>query len=248
MRFAEYGTDQEKVMIFLHGGGLAPWNYFREAEVLKRHFHIVIPVLDGHNGSVRDFTTIEENAKELIDHIDKEYNGRVYLAGGLSLGGQILTEMLSQRGNICEYAVIESALVLPLKMTAKLIKPAFSLCYPLIKQRWFAQMQFRSLHIDPSFFEAYFRDSAAITKENMTAFLTANAGYTMKSTLTACQAKALIIAGGKERPVMKKSARMLRESIPGSALKILPGCYHGDLSLNHPEEYVEAIRRLTGSF
>lgn len=248
MQFTEYGRENEKVMIFLHGGGLAPWNYFREAEVLKRYFHIVIPILDGHSGSSRDFTTIEENAKELIDHIDKAYNGRVYLTGGLSLGGQILTEMLSQRGNICEYAVIESALVLPMKMTAKLIKPAFSICYPLIKRKWFARLQFQSLHMDPAFFEEYFRDSAAITRENMTAFLTANAGYKMKGTLADSQAKALIIAGGKERPIIKKSARIIHEGLPGSSLKILPGYRHGELSLNHPEEYVEMIRRLTGFF
>lgn len=35
--------------------------------------------------------------------------------GGLSLGGQVAVEMLSQRPEICRYALLESALVKPMK-------------------------------------------------------------------------------------------------------------------------------------
>lgn len=60
MRYMEYGTDKNDVIIFLHGGGLASWNYCKEAENLKSKYHIVIPALDGHSGSDRDFITIEK--------------------------------------------------------------------------------------------------------------------------------------------------------------------------------------------
>ncbi len=67
--------------------------------------------MDGHSGSDRDFTTIESNAEEIIDFIDKQFGGSVLLIGGLSLGGQILLEILSRRRSICQYAMIESARV-----------------------------------------------------------------------------------------------------------------------------------------
>lgn len=53
------------------------------------------------------------------------------LIGGLSLGGQILLEILSQREDICRYALVESALVVPSKLTYSMIKPAFGSCYGL---------------------------------------------------------------------------------------------------------------------
>lgn len=37
------------------------------------------------------------------------------MMGGLSLGGQILLEILSQRKDICKYAIVESVLVIPSK-------------------------------------------------------------------------------------------------------------------------------------
>lgn len=42
---------------------------------------------------------------------------------------------------------------------------------------------------------------------------------------------------------MKKSAKLLCEKIPSSTLEMLPGYYHGDLSLNHASEYVQKIEK-----
>lgn len=244
MKTVEFGKSNQDVMILLHGGGLSWWNYRETAEQLKNRFHIVIPILDGHTGSDLSFTTIEKNAKEIISYIDEKFGGHILLAGGLSLGGQILVEMLSQRNHICEYAVIESALVLPMRMTERFIAPAFSLCYPLIKKRWFAKLQFQSLHMHCSLFEDYFHDSSRIKKEDMISFLRANASYQLKDTITGCQAKVLILVGGKERRIMKMSAGLLREKISKSMLEILPHYYHGDLSINHGTEYTEKLLQL----
>ena len=51
MQFLEYGINHDKTILFLHGGGLAPWNYKEEAMLLKEKYHILLPILDGHNGS-----------------------------------------------------------------------------------------------------------------------------------------------------------------------------------------------------
>ena len=108
MRFVQYGNPGSKTVIFLHGGGLSTWNFRDEAEILQGRFHILIPILDGHHGSDQKFTSIEENAARIIRYIDSRFQGQVFLIAGLSLGGQVLVEMLSQRNNICEFAIIES--------------------------------------------------------------------------------------------------------------------------------------------
>ena len=244
MRYEEYGSADAPVILLLHGGGLGPWNYHREAELLKDRFRVVLPVLDGHNGSDRDFTSMEDAAAALIEWIDAQFGGQVLLLGGLSLGGQILVEALSQRSNLCRYALIESALTLPMPLTAALLRPSVALSWPLVKKRWFAKAQFRSLHIDPVFFEEYFRDSAAVTRENMTAFLAANSRYSLKPGFAQCEARTLILAGGRESSVMQRSAELLHRTLPGSALEVLPGLRHGELSLNRPEAYAEKLLRL----
>ena len=101
---------------------------------------MVLPTLDGHGDSDAPFISIEENAARLISYIDVHFGGQILAIGGLSLGGQIAVEMLSQRSDICQYALIESALVKPMKLTSALIGPVFGMSYGLIKQKWFAKL------------------------------------------------------------------------------------------------------------
>jgi len=244
MKTVAYGKDNQNVIVLLHGGGLSWWNYKEVAEKLADRFHVVVPILDGHSGSGVPFTSIEDNAREIISYIDQNFGGHVLLVGGLSLGGQVLVEMLAQRNNICRFAMIESALVLPMKLTASMIKPAYEMCYPLIKKTWFSKLQFKTLHIKKELFEYYYADTVNITKEDMIAFLIANSRYRVKETLADCEAKALVLVGSREQPVMKKSAQKLADCLPDARLEVMKGYYHGDFSLNHAEQYVEKLLRL----
>ena len=242
MKVIEFGKQNKDTILLLHGGGLSWWNYREVAKLLEQDYHVILPVLDGHADSDAAFTTIEDNAARLISYIDTHFGGQVTVLGGLSLGGQVALEMLSQRPNICRYALIESALVKPSRLTAALIGPTFGMSYGLIKQRWFAKMQADYLGIPKELFEDYFRDTCAITKTDMIAFLQANSTYEMKPNLAKTTAKVKIVAGGKEQESIRDSAKLLHSTIPGSQLEILSGLRHGDLSINHPERYVQMLK------
>ena len=242
----EYGQQNPDVIMLLHGGGVSWWNYREVAKRLAEQYHVVLPVLDGHADSDAPFTSIEDNAARLISYIDAHFGGQVLAIGGLSLGGQIAVEMLSQRKDICRYALLESALVKPSKLTAAMIGPTFGMSYGLIKQEWFAKLQAAYLGIPKPLFDDYFRDSCAISKADMIAFLTANSLYTIKPGLSDTTAKVMIVAGAKEQKSIRDSAKLLQEAIPGSRMEILPGLRHGDLSINKPEQYVEILSDMIG--
>ena len=72
MEYKEYGSKNNDIIILLHGGGLSWWNYIDEISLLENEFHIVIPILDGHSGSDTNFTSIESNALEIINFINKK--------------------------------------------------------------------------------------------------------------------------------------------------------------------------------
>ena len=143
MNYVEYGKENNDVIILLHGGGLSWWNYKEVAERLQTDYHVFLPILDGHAGCDKNFTTIENNALDIIEFVNSKLGGSVLLMGGLSLGGQILLEILSQCKDICKYAIVESALVIPSKFTYSMIKPAFGSCYGLIKYKWCSKLQFK---------------------------------------------------------------------------------------------------------
>ena len=241
MTLIEYGRQNPDVVILLHGGGLSWWNYREAAQLLEDRFHVVIPILDGHPDSGVPFTSIEENGARLIAYIDAHFGGRVKAVAGLSLGGQILTEMLSQRSDICGCALIESTLVKPMKLTHALIGPAFGMSYGLIKQKWFARLQADYLGIPKNLFADYFRDTCKISKADMIAFLKANSAYCIKPALSNTRARVKIMVGSREQKSILDSAELLHQAISGSSLEILPGLRHGELSLNHPPTYAKLL-------
>lgn len=145
---------------------------------------------------------------------------------------------------ICECAIIESALVIPMDFTYKMIEPIFNLSYCLISKKWFSKLQFKSLKLKKSLFALYYEDTCKITKDNLIAFMKSNSNYEVKNTLSHTKAKTLVLVGSKERPIMKKSATKIVHLMPNSELEVLQGYYHGDISINHADYYVERVKRL----
>lgn len=244
MNYVEYGKENKSAIILLHGGGVSWWNYREAAEMMQADYHVILPILDGHANSDRDFTTIEDNAKEIIKFVDERFGGSVMLIGGLSLGAQIVLEILSQRKNICRYALIESALVIPSKWTYSMMKPAFGSCYGLIHHKWFAKLQFKSLRIKAELFEDYFRDTGGISKNNMIAFLQENSLYSLKKNIRDCEAEVHIFVGEKENSAMRKSAAIIHENLQNSYMEIIPSRYHGEFSMNYAKDYVDQLLKI----
>ena len=241
MKVVEVGQENQDVIVLLHGGGFSWWQYQAQMDLLCENYHVVLPILDGHAGSDADFTSIEDNAKRLLDYIDKTYGGSVFLIAGLSLGGQILLEMLALRKDICQYAIVESAAIIPDKLTTGLVAPLFSMSFPLIKKKWFAKMQFCYLGIRADLFEHYYGDTVKLSKQNLIAFIKASSLYQVKKNLKNSLARVRIIVGEKETKKMHASARYLHDLLPDSRLEIKAGLAHGQYTINQPDLYVKEL-------
>ena len=243
MLFHETNNKNLPTIILLHGGGLSDWSLKEIVEIMKDDFHVVTTIIDGHgvNGD-KTFISIEHCAKELIEYIDVECNGKVFALGGLSIGAQIVVEALSQKSDVTSYAIIESALVFPIMGTTVLTVPTYKLFYGLIKQRWFSKMQAKTLFVPDTMFEQYYSDSLKMTKESLINITLSNGNYTLKNGFEKATAKVLIIVGGKELSIMKKSAKLLEEKAPNGQLYVADKMGHGELSLCRPNEYTNLLK------
>ena len=128
-----------------------------------------------------------------------------------------------------------------MKLTHALIGPTFGMSYGLIKQKWFAKMQAAYLGIPKTLFDDYYRDTCKISKEDMIAFLKSNSAYSTQPALRNTQAKVHIVFGSKEQSSIRTSGKLLNHTILDSTLEALPRYRHGDLSLNHPEQYAQML-------
>lgn len=243
MKFTQSGNSSLPTVILLHGGGLSDWSWREVVPTLSEQYHVVTPVIDGHGADANTpFLSIEHCADALLSFIDTQCGGKVFAVGGLSIGAQIAAEVLSRRSDVCERAVLESALVYPIPGTAALTAPTYKLCYGLIQKRWFAKLQAKQLCVPDAFFEQYYQDSKRMTRDSLVNMTLSNGTYCFKDSIAQTQAKTLVIVGEKELGIMKKSACRLHEAITDSRLYYAPGMGHGVLSLVHTEQYLSLLR------
>ena len=245
MHFKTFGNKDKPVILFLHGGGLSWWSWKPQIEELRYDFFVVTAIIEGHGEAAETpFVSIQKSAENLVKTINEQYGGRIFAICGLSIGAQILVEALAQKPDITEYAVIESALVIPMKIMAALTVPLCDLSYGLIKKRWFAKLQGKTLNIPDDLFESYLEDSSRMTKESLINITKSNGNYSIPVGLKKTKAKALILVGEKELGMMKKSAMLLNETISGSRLVIVEKSGHGEISLNASGKYLALLFEL----
>ncbi len=242
MIIKEFGDRSKPAVILLHGGGLSWWSLEVAAKELAADYHVLTPIIDGHGEDGHTtFVSIEDSANKLLTYIDEHLGGAVFALGGLSIGAQIVTHMLTIRPAITRFAVIESALVCPIKGTdasAEMTK----FFYGLTKRRWFAKWQAKALCIPDHLFERYYEDSMRISKLSLVNITRSNSNFALNKAISGTSAKVLVLAGEKELAVMKQSAGLIHEAIPGSVLHILPNMKHGEFSLIQPALYVAMLR------
>jgi pimeloyl-ACP methyl ester carboxylesterase len=240
--FKEFGDKALPTIILLHGGGLSWWAFTDIIPILKQKYHVVTPIIDGHGDDGKTtFISIEESAQRLIQYIDTNLKGNVHALCGLSLGAQIIIEVLSRRVDITKYVIIESAMVIPPGSLTRLLAKSSGMFYGLIRYKWFAKLQAKALYINDNLFDRYFNDSKNMSKESLVNISLSNAVYTIPDQLKDSEARVMIVFGGRELKVMDQSARKLISILPQAQMCICPGMKHGELSLARSEEYLALI-------
>lgn len=233
--YEEYGRKQSQVVMLLHGTFLSVWNYQAEIEELAKHYHVILPYLDGHAHALTNFVSIHAQAQKLIDFINTNYGGHIALIGGLSLGGQVALEMLSIQSDVCDYAIIEDVQVTRKKIMTR--SP-----YLLPHNKLLAKAYYQSLPFPQSLFENYYADSIVLKKENIKKIQEAEGHFKMPETLVKTKAKVYIEVGSKEGDLMKQ-AHKLHRRIDQSQLLLMYHYRYGDFSMNHPQSYLNLIEK-----
>jgi pimeloyl-ACP methyl ester carboxylesterase len=206
----------------------------------------VLPIIDGHGADAETaFVSIEGSASNLVSYVREECAGHVAMVAGLSIGAQIVVEALSQEPTLADAALVESACVVPLSGTGAMAAVSGAVA-GLAQHEWFARAQAKSLALPDDEFDLYFEDSRRMRPATLSAVVRANGTYSLKPGFSRITAPMLVCVGSKEPRPMRESAEILSATAPHAELRVLEGMGHGELSLRHPDLYVEMLAELLG--
>lgn len=120
MKILEFGDTSKRKIILIHGFQ-CPWQVWNKyIEYYEKKFHIIVPIMSGHNPEVKDdFISFTADAKEIEDYILSRYGKEIYAVYGMSMGGVLTATLWQNKRLIFDKVIFDGS---PLVSYNKLMK------------------------------------------------------------------------------------------------------------------------------
>lgn len=209
--------------------------------LLEDRFHIIAVEVDGFTlDRHTDFTSVDDQASQIVEYVKEHHDGHLDVAYGLSLGGKILSRVLERNEVVIDHAVMDAAPLLPLPRW--LVGPLRYLQYANVWTcyHWtgFWRWVFRSHYFDVLLDECRkvypFGGSKAVLDGYKSV-------YTSKlGSITGADIHYWY--GTLEAFVAKPQAKHLKALCPEAHIEVFKGLNHGQLLIDHPDQVAERIK------
>ena len=253
MIFHEFGDKKFPHILLIHGGGNSWWNYLRQARMLSDKYHVILPTLDGHGEEYqKEYISTENSAQQILEYIKNNCDRKLFVIGGVSLGGQIAIELLSLDSDIAEKAIIDGSICIPQPKLARICTVIIKLFGKIIFNKSASKIQLslmKKMYPNMAYPEEienyYIEDMPRIPiKTLVTIYQTYMGRYRLKDTITESKAQVLYIYGEKEMKCVKESAKLFQKMHPDCTLYEAKGYNHGYLSAYLPLEWMELVNHI----
>ncbi|MEE0955288.1 MAG: alpha/beta hydrolase [Eubacterium sp.] len=132
MKFTECGKTDGKTLVLLPGTGCsAAANFSTVLPHLEKEYHLILIDYDGFDGAGTVFSTMEEQAKKIEDHLLEQYEGKIDAVYGSSLGGSFAGLLLQRQRIHMDHVILGSSDLdqsspIPAFFSSLLLVPSFT--------------------------------------------------------------------------------------------------------------------------
>jgi pimeloyl-ACP methyl ester carboxylesterase len=217
----EYGNQSGDPIIFIHGGAGGVWTWHDTIERLPE-YHCILPELPEH-GSSQDIGpfSIHDTAKRIIRYIEENNIEGPHLVG-LSVGGQVVIEMLALAPGLIKSAVMSGALAIPIAGYKLGIysETVMSLLYyvgvlPWKKNdSWIRLNMKTSAGMPDSSFEHFKRNFQSLSLNGWKHAMSEYYRYRLPAGLEKANIPVLLIAGAHEKIDVQPTNKLLTNILP----------------------------------
>lgn len=244
MHLTTLGDERGRPVLLLHGGGVAGWMWRPMIGHLGDGFRLLVPDLPGHDRNAdEEYRSHDRTVSELASLLAEGGSAPAAVIG-FSLGAQLAVLLAARHPELVERVAVISAQAVPTP-APRLTLALLAATAGLARRKWFARLQAKELFVPPALLEDYLRTSASISRATLLAAVGENIRFTVPEGWGAFPGDALILAGSRERPLMRASAEALHDALPGGEREIVEGAGHG-LPLQRPEWTARRLRNWLG--
>lgn len=248
MKILEFGDTSKRKIILIHGFQ-CPWQVWNKyIEHYKNQFHIIVPIMSGHNPEVKeDFVSFLSDARKIEDHMLLHYGKDVYAVYGMSMGG-VLAATLWQNNKLSFDKVIFDGS--PLVSYNAFIKG--------FMKKFYIDITHKSQQRDKKTVEQ--ATNVIISEDNLGCFLEVIdnmsdvtvenciegiADFKLSRSISTPNTVVYFFHGTAFNEMLaKKSAKYVRKYYPTTVVKCFKGKFHCENALFKPEIMIEELNEI----
>ena len=243
MTFNTYGNKDNPALLLIPGLGVSYEIFLPLIDYLKGDFFIVAAGIDGFLlGEKTVFTSVDDQAGQIVRYVRENLGGHLDCAYGLSLGGKILSRVLERNEIVISHTIMDAAPLLPLpKWSVDPLRYYQSAnvwtCY-----HWtgFWKRVFHSHYFDVLLDECRKAWPSGKGKAVRDGYKDV---YTHK--LESIHGDDIHFwYGSKEAFVAKPQAKHLLTLCADARIEVFPQMNHGQLLIDHPDEVARRIKSI----
>lgn len=243
MTFNTYGDSKNPSLLLIPGLGVTFEIFLPLIELMKENYRIITVGIDGFlSDRESQFTSIDDQAAQVIGYVQEHLNGHLDVAYGLSLGGKILSRILERNEVTIDHAIMDAAPLLPLPRWCVNPLRYYESMNVWTCAHWtgFWKLVFRSHYFDVLLDECKKAWPSGKGKAVRDGYKDV---YTNKLK-TVHGADIHYWYGTKEAFVAKPQAKHLLKLYPDARVEVFPKMNHGQLLIDHPEEIAARISQM----
>ncbi|MBP5322894.1 MAG: alpha/beta hydrolase [Bacteroidaceae bacterium] len=243
MDFKVFGKEGAPTLLLIPGLGVSYEIFLPLISLLEKDFRIVAVQVDGFTlGRYTRFTSIDDEAKQVIFYVKESLNGHLDCAYGLSLGGKILSRILERNEVTIDHAVLDAAPLLPLPKWLEGALRYYQCANVWTCYHWtgFWRRVFHSHYFDVLLDEckkvypygggrAVLDGYKSVYTNKLESIVGADIHYWY---------------GTLEAFVAKPQAKHLKKLCPDVQVQVFPKSNHGQLLIDHPDEVARRIKEM----
>lgn len=246
MKFNEFGKENKTTLLLMHGM-CSTWemSFKPLIELAQKEFHIIAVAADGYDPENKELhaTTSEYEAKQVADYLAENFDGKIDILYGASMGGVYTLELMTDKRLSFGTIIVDGLSVTktPKFLKGKLRKTVASMesgiIYNLMTKHQNLIIKALGLSSTEELQKMMYTDTSKTTLFN-----TVYDTMAYHFDYTRFENKNVHIWSGSEEKVCLKTAKEIKSACPSVKLQVFSGCGHGSL-LTQPERLLDEIKK-----
>ena len=250
MEILEFGNKEKDKIILIHGFETPYQIWEKYIEHYKNNYHIIVPILQGHNPNMKeDFNSFEESAKDIEDYVISRYGNNVFAIYGMSMGGVLTSQIWQNKKLYIDKVILESS---PLISYNKLMTLMMKKQYLMLTHKTQARdkrviTQAVNSIIPKDKLDVFLAMMDNMSDTTITNYIRQIGRYKLPSNIDTPNTEVYYYYGTKINELLaKKTAEYIRRNYPNSKIKCFQGKGHCEDSLLNPSVMITELDNVLG--